>query len=352
MTASTSGAAASGPEREFDFLRVDDFLPDMLAARSLAAACEAGLVDFLRERAAASLDELVDRFRGDPRGMALLLDQLLANRVLVASDGRFSLSEDFLRALPYRDLLELKLHMANFGAYDILSYFPDFVFRPREFARKSRFCGLFAYDRCWERSEEAVAMTRRWMGITTVLTKYEAQACLKYHDFGAYRRILDIGGNSGEFALRICRSHPGAAATVFDLPLVCEIGARHVRGEPEAARIAFVPGNALRDALPGGFDLVCFKSMLHDWPEAEAKQLMARAAGSLRPGGTMLVFERGALALRGTSIPFALVPLLLFYHSFRLPRFYADTLSELGFRNVEVRQIDLEMPFHLVTGAK
>ncbi len=108
----------------------------------------------------------------------------------------------------------------------------------------------------------------------------------------------------------------------------------------------------LRNVMPGGFDLVCFKSMLHDWPEAEAKELMGRAAGSLRSGGAILVFERGALALRGTPIPFALVPLLLFYHSFRLPRFYADSLSELGFRNVQVRQIGLEMPFFLVTGSR
>jgi SAM-dependent methyltransferase len=341
-----------GSDREFDYLCVDDFLPDILTARCLGTALECGLVDFLLECGTASPEELADRFGADRRGMALLLDQLLANRVLVSHDGRFGLSEGFLHALSYRDLLELKLELANFCAYDVLSYFPDFVFRPREFAKKSDFYGLFAYDRCSERSEEAVRMARRWMRVTTLLTKYEAQACLKYHDFGGCRRLLDVGGNSGEFVLRICRSHPGVEATVFDLPLVCEIGAAHLQVEPEASRISFVKGNALVDAWPGGFDLVSFKSMLHDWPDEAAKELMARAAGALEPGGTMLIFERGALELGGTPLPFSLVPFLLFHHSFRPSRFYVDQLRALGFEKVEVRKINLEMPFHLVTGTR
>ncbi|NPU83924.1 MAG: methyltransferase type 12 [Syntrophaceae bacterium] len=341
-----------GSDREFDYLCVDDFLPDILTARCLGTAFESGLVDYFLERGTVSFEELADRFRADRRGMELLLDQLIAGRVVLRRNGEFLLSEAFLHALAYRDLLELKLELANFCAYDVLSYFPDFVFRPREFAKKSDFYGLFAYDRCSERSEEAVRVARRWMRVTTVLTKYEARACLKYHDFGGCRRILDVGGNSGEFVLRICRSHPGVEAAVFDLPLVCEIGAAHLSGEPEASRISFVKGNALVDVWPGGFDLVSFKSMLHDWPDEAAKELMARAAGALDPGGTVLIFERAPLELDGRPLPYSLVPFLLFHHSYRPPRFYVDHLRALGFGKVEVRKIDLEMPFFLVTGTR
>src|SRR6267378_1789217 len=105
------------------------------------------------------------------------------------------------------------------------------------------------------------------MRITTSLTRYEARACLRHHDFGRYARMLDIGGNSGEFALEICKAHPSVQATVVDLPVVCDIGREHVRREPEATRITFVEANALEDRLPEGFDVVTFKSMLHDWPD-------------------------------------------------------------------------------------
>jgi SAM-dependent methyltransferase len=339
-------------DREFDFLRVDEFLRDLLPSRVLGVALESGLIDFLVQNGPATPETLAGRFAADEKGMRLLLDQLLASRVVTDDHGRFALSDDFLKALSYRDLMELKLETANFAAFDILRFFPDLVFRPGEFARKSDFYGLFAYDRCFERSEDAVRLTRRWMRITTVLTKYEAQACLKYHDFGGYKRVLDVGGNSGEFALRICRRHPRAEVTVFDLPLVCEIGAAHVRGEPEAERISFVKGNALRDPWPSDFDLVSFKSMLHDWPEEAAGKLMTSAAEALRPGGTLLVFERGALEMSGTPFAYAQIPFLLFHNSFRSPRFYTQRLQALGFRDIGVRAIDLGTPFFLVTGVR
>ncbi len=65
--------------------------------------------------------------------------------------------------------------------------------------------------------------------------------------------MLDVGGNSGEFVLQICRKNPAILATVFDLPLVCEIGLEHIQPQPEADRITFVKGNAVYDNLPTGY---------------------------------------------------------------------------------------------------
>jgi SAM-dependent methyltransferase len=242
--------------------------------------------------------------------------------------------------------------MSNFAAHDFLDYFSDLICRPEHFMKKSSFTRLFDYGRCLEHTKENYERAKQWMWITTTLTKYEAQACLAHHDFSRYRRILDIGGNSGEFVLRICRSHSEIRATVFDLPLVCDIGLEHIRSEPEATRISFIKGSALIDELPGDFDLVTFKSMLHDWPEKEAVRLIAKAAQSLKPGGTLLIFERGPIETDKGLLPYSGIPMLLFFHSFRSPALYEAQLNALRFENVEVRRIDLEMPFYLVTGTK
>jgi SAM-dependent methyltransferase len=164
--------------------------------------------------------------------------------------------------------------------------------------------------------------------------------------------MLDIGGNSGEFALRVCKAHPGIEATVFDLPVVCDVGLEHIRSEPEADRIAFVKGNALSDELPGGFDLVTFKSMLHDWPDKEARHLIAKGTQALKPGGTLLIFERGPIEVEQGRFPYAAIPMLLFFHSFRVPSFYEEQLRSLGFANIGVQRIELEMHFFLVTGTR
>jgi SAM-dependent methyltransferase len=338
--------------KPFDFLCVDDFIENFGHARALATAFEIGLVDFMLKAGNADLDSIAKRWGASRQAMHLLVSLLMANRVIEENSGQLKLTDDFVKALQFRDLLQLKLQMTNFAAHDFLDYFSDLICRPDQFMKKSKFTRLFDYGRCFEHNKENDERTKQWMWITTTLTKYESQGCLAYHDFSRYRRILDIGGNSGEFVLRICRSHPGIHAAVFDLPVVCDIGKEHVRSEPEADRIAFLKGNALSDELPTGFDLVTFKSMLHDWPEKEAKEFIAKGTQALKPGGTLLIFERGPIEVNKGSLPYSAIPMLLFFHSFRAPSFYEGQLRALAFEKIEVRRIDLEMPFYLVTGIK
>ena len=92
--------------------------------------------------------------------------------------------------------------------------------------------------------------------------------------------------------------------------------------------------------------------MLHDWPEKEAKLLILRASQLLEPGGTLLIFERGPFELGETTLPYSLIPFLLFFRSFRSPVVYKEQLKESGFQNTEVQRIDLEMPFFLITATK
>jgi SAM-dependent methyltransferase len=349
----TSAAALwEEKSREFGFLCVDDFVGDIFRARALATAFETGLIDALIQSKSLSYNALMKQGNGDTRGRRLLLELLVQNRVVDHREEKITLTESFLHALEYRDLLELKISLANGAAHDFLNHFSELVFRPHRFFRKAEVCRLFAYDRCFSRSEGNYEATKRWMRITTTLTKYEAHACMKYHDFGRYRSILDIGGNSGEFVLQICTKYPLMQAVVFDLPLVCEIGREHLHSKREGGRISFVEGNALTDDLPKGFDLIIFKSMLHDWPEREAVQFINRASQSLAPGGTLLIFERGPIAVGEGEISYSIMPFLPFLHSFRSPDIYDKILRANGYRNIDVENIHLDSPFFILTARK
>jgi SAM-dependent methyltransferase len=334
--------------RAFPFLAVDDFLRDLVSARALTTAFEVGLIDALltQPRGAA---ELSTTLKFDPRGLRLLLDLLTANNVVEQRSDSVALTAAFQAVLPYRHLLEAKLDFANLVAFDVLERFTALVNDPAGFQRDSRIFKLFGYQHSVEQTPENYRLTQAWVRFTTALTRYEAQACLRYHDFSKARRMLDVGGNSGEFVLQICRAHPELRATVFDLPVVCDVGENHVRAQPEASRITFARGNALKDPLPAGFDVVSFKSMLHDWPEMEAKRFLTRASQALRPGGTLLIFERAPLEAFAAPLPYSLIPMLLFFRSFRAPGFYQEHLEAIGFRDVKVQTIPLEMPFFLVT---
>jgi len=324
----------------------------MPEARALGTAFELGLIDYLSENQQSTIEELQKRFEIDGQGLHLLVNLLLANGVIEERNGEIRLSRQFEETLAYEDLLRAKLEFANLAAADFTDLFTTLIRDPGRFGRHARIFQLFNYRRCFDYSPENYEFTKRWMRITTALTRYEAQVCMTCHDFSGHERMLDIGGNSGEFALQVCRKYPGISATVFDLPLVCQIGEENVDSQPEGRRITFIRGNAFVDEFPTGFDLITFKSMLHDWPEKETKELIFKATRSLKPGGTLLIFERGPIELGKTIPPYSMVPFLLFFRSFRSPHIYETQLKELDFRDINVQRIELETPFFLVTGTK
>jgi ubiquinone/menaquinone biosynthesis C-methylase UbiE len=335
-----------------EYLCVDNFLKDIFDARALATAFETGLIDRLIKGGPLSLPSLRSQDNGRQRGVDLLLGLLLGNRVIAESGDVITLTEEFRQALKFRDLLEMKATLANWAAHDFIHYFNELIYDSEKFFRDVKFLRLFSYDRCLTPGAENYEATERWMRITTTLTRYESEACLQHYDFGRHHRMVDVGGNSGEFALRVCRRHQQMQAVVFDLPLVCDAGQRHIAPETEANRISFSKGNALTDPLPLGADLVTFKSMLHDWPEKEAGRFLANAGRSLEPGGTLLIFERGPIDVSAAKPGYSLIPFLLFYHSFRSPVFYENSLGSLGFRDIVVRHVQLDTPFFIVTATK
>lgn len=343
------GEAAAGPREGFGFLEVDAFIADLVSARALKTALELQLVDLLVEGREGARADLARTVGADPAAFDLLADLLIGSGVLRDEAGRLALTPRFRAALDHRDLLEARLDFAGFVTADFMELFPDFVTDPARFQARSRLFRLFDYEKASESSPESYRHTKIWVGFTTVLSRYEARACLHHYDFARHRRMLDVGGNSGEFALQICRAHPELAATVLDLPVVCEIGRDHLLPHDERDRVRFLPADAFHGPWPGGFDLVCWKSMLHDWPDERARALLARAKESLVDGGRVLIFERGPLSLRQGAVPFPLLPALLFARSYRPASWYAAELEALGYRDVEVREVALETPFHLVS---
>lgn len=340
------------PSPPLDFLAVDGFLTTLVDARALKTAFELGLIDRLLEHRSGSIEALGRALGADRPGMRFLLDLLQANAVVEERSGDVRLTRRFLHALRYRDLLETKLDFAGVTLNDFADLFTVLIKNAGAFAGQARLFQLFDYRRALDPGIENYAATRGWMRIASTLTRYEARACMELYDFGRHRRMLDVGGNSGEFILQVCRRHAGLRGTVLDLPLVCEIGMEHVLAEPEAERISFIKADVRRDPLPRGYDLIAFKSMLHDWPAQEARQFIDQAARALTPGGTLLIFERAPLEVGAAAPPMSMLPLMLFFRYYRPASDYVTQLQALGLQQVGQREIRLDSPFSLVTAIK
>jgi hypothetical protein len=335
-----------------EFLIVDGFLDSFVHVRVLKTAFELGLIDRLVMHGSGSAVALGQMVGLDGQGLHFLLGLLAEAGVVEERRGDIRLTGRFRAALRYRDLLETKLDYAGFAIGDFAKLFTSLVRGGGDFMREARLFELFDYQRCFTPTIENYARTRLWMRVTSTLTRYEASACLAVHDIGQYRRMLDVGGNSGELALQFCQRNTELQGSIFDLPLVCELGLDHVLPHAEHRRICFVKGDIRSDAVPGGHDLITFKSMLHDWPAEDACGFIDKAARALEPGGTLLIFERAKLRASAKATAMSMVPNLLFFRSYRDPSVYTDRLRALGFLDIKRTDIELDSTFFVVTARK
>ncbi|MER2251741.1 methyltransferase [Methylorubrum podarium] len=332
---------------------MDRFLESEAAAHALSFAFASGLIDRLARRSDIAAAVLADEFRLAPPQLACLTGLLVGAGIAAEPEpGRIGLSEAFRAVLPCRDLIEAKLAFAAAASEDLRRHFPAFVADLPAFMAASRTFELFRYDRCFEITPENLDATRRWVAYTTCLTRYEAGPCLDRIEPASHRRLLDLGGNSGEFAAQACRRAPALDATVFDLPVVCALGRENLADRPEGARVAFRAGDMRRDPLPEGHDLITLKSVLHDWPAEAARALLERAAQALAPGGRLVIYERAPMDLRARAPGYVQSADLVFQPFFREADLYTETLETHGFVAVSVRRIALEAPFHLIEARK
>ena len=104
------------------------------------------------------------------------------------------------------------------------------------------------------------------------------------------REMLDIGGSHGYFSVVLCRKHPELRATVLDLPDAVEHAAPLLEREGMGDRVVLKAGDALTDDLgEAAYDLIMMFSLVHHFDDATNRQLVAKAARALRPGGYLVI---------------------------------------------------------------
>jgi SAM-dependent methyltransferase len=157
------------------------------------------------------------------------------------------------------------------------------------------------------------------------------------------RRLLDLAGGHGGFAMALCDRHPGLTARIVELEGSARIGRQIVAEEGYADRIEHVAGDLFEAELGTGFDVATAHSIVHHLDPGAAVELLRRARAALRPGGRMAVFEleRPAPGERGTQLG-ALTGLLFYvtsgartYTAAELEGFFAAA----GFARVRTKRL-------------
>jgi predicted O-methyltransferase YrrM len=110
-------------------------------------------------------------------------------------------------------------------------------------------------------------------------------------DLGSLRRLLDVGGGSAVYSIALAERFPALAATVLEAAPVDSIARRAVAAAGLDDRIDVVAADMFTAPWPHGHDCHLFSNVLHDWDEAECRELLARSAAALPVGGRILIHD-------------------------------------------------------------
>jgi SAM-dependent methyltransferase len=159
------------------------------------------------------------------------------------------------------------------------------------------------------------------------------------------KSLLDLGCGPGTYAFHLGMRNPGLELYLLDHPMVLraakEIQARY----PLKNKIHYLPLDALKDNIPGSYDMILVSNTLHGLGEDASRALIKRLYRSINPGGSLVIQAQYLQDDRlGGRWPIFLDLIMLCVtangrnHS---PEETKRWLEEAGFKDMEFRRMTL-----------
>jgi SAM-dependent methyltransferase len=108
-------------------------------------------------------------------------------------------------------------------------------------------------------------------------------------DTSSCESMLDLGCGPGTYSFHLGMRNPGLRLHLLDFPGILEI-AKEVRTRyPLKNEIHYLPQDALKDEIPGSYDIILVSNTLHMLGEQACRELIKRLYTSINPGGSLVI---------------------------------------------------------------
>lgn len=304
-----------------------------MKSKALFAGLHLGVFDALGDDA-RSFSQLLEQTGAEERGLTTLLTALVSIGLIQREDERY-------RNAPASLAMLVGSSEGGFGDYcrnQVDRQMYPFLHNIADVLRGRRDTVPFEDYETWFRDPGEASLYSESQHSASLPAAGLLAALV---DLADVRRLVDVGGGSGAFAITLCQAHPEMSATIIDFPNVAEVGRGFVAKAGLEDRIDFVCGNALDVEWPADVDAALFSYVSGSVSAEGVSEMYRRAHRSLRPGGIAMVHDFMVDDDRsGPPLP----ALWAFQHSAftpggvgLTPGFVSDSLREAGFVEIEVK---------------
>jgi O-methyltransferase domain/Dimerisation domain len=253
-------------------------------SQALYAVAKLGVADIIRD-GRSSVAELALAAGSDERVLYRVMRALAGFGVLHEEEGRFfSLTPagQLLRSDHPQSLRPAVIFRCeeNYDAFRALVH----SVRTGENAFKRVFgAPRFEYLKS---NEEANASFQEGM---KAITKADTSAILKAYDFSIFKTVVDVGGGNGALLSGILKQAPHLSAILFDQAATIELARAGAGGQLRDCQL--VAGDFF-ETVPKGGDLYILKSVIHDWPDEPAVNILRNCRAAMDERGKLVVIDR------------------------------------------------------------
>ncbi len=246
-------------------------------ASTLHAAVKLDVFSAIGEVASSAAD-VARKVGADPRATAMLLSALAAMDLLATDGEVFRNTEEsrrfLVRSSPDYVGFIIRHHQHLVDGWNRLG-------EAVRTGRPVRAASLF---------EDDEVRGNFLMGMFNLASLLAPQVARRV-DLTGRRRLLDLGGGPGTYAIHFCRQYKSLEAVVFDRPETRPIAEKIIARFGLEGRIRFQGGDYRDGPLPDGFDVVWVSHILHAENPATCAVLLAAVHAALKPGGMVLIHD-------------------------------------------------------------
>jgi hypothetical protein len=300
-----------------------------MLTQAIYVAAELRIAEALQDgpRSAAEIARIVG---AHPEAVYRLLRLLSSHKIFAEQkDGRFALTPmaDALRGDSPNSMRGIAVLMGHPIHWEDWSHLVDSVRTGEPSLPKLRGMGAYEYLAA---NPEYGAVFFAGMGN---LSSLETVPILAAYDFSRFSTIVDVGGGGGALLAAILQRAKKSRGVLFDSRAVAS-GAEAVLAEAGVADRCTIEDGGLFDPVTPGGDAYLLKHIIHDWPEAQAQEILRNLRKAMSPDSRLLLMEF-VTPQDGRDHPAKLVDLwlmLLVGGKERTEAQYAELFASTGFR--------------------
>lgn len=247
-------------------------------------------------------------------GVTVLLEACLAAR-LVEKDGERFRGTRAGYLLDRDEMARVNMNFVHDVCYQAAAHLDTAI----EQGRATGLCELGPWETVYEGLQKLPEPAKKsWFEFDHYYSDDSFPLILERVFASSPRKIMDVGGNTGKFALQVLKRDPQVEITVVDLPVQIEKCRQNVNEAGFSERASYHPTSVLSlDArFPQGCDVIWMSQFLCCFSEPEIVHILTTAKRAMGPRTRLLIMDNlwdcqknevASLCLQATSLYFTVV---------------------------------------------